>query len=573
MTLVILLFTTLSQDLFETEQEKDFETILFLLEDLKNNPVDLNTADLKELSRIPFLKISDCLRIISYRGKVGMYESVDELYMIKGIDKGLVDLIRPYLYVKTKPLKWKGLQSRLRLRKDLDKNGSQEYYTRTTFEVNDYRVFLVTEKDPYESSVIDYYSGGILITEGKRKFALGNYNLDFGSGVMLSSTGSFFQSNEFRLLTREQGVIPYTSTAENGGFFGSALIDSLLLNYCLFYSNQKLDGRIDTSGYARSLDPSGNHIDSASIACKDCIREEIFGYNLSYTKNNLQVSQSSYWSTYEPGFICSDSTIGFYGKNYSSSSLGLKYYADQFVTFAEFVRSFQNRFGGVFGWTGLLPYNFEFNLAGKYFNPGFYAPKGAEAEDDYIGCFIDLGNHSRLFYAGTTINIYSNNQADTNNYDLRLNLGKAFGITEAKITFRWLYRDEFKELSGSRVFLRIKPKKFIYLDLRLEEKYVYGDSLRKGIFGSIECGFERGFAIIKTRLGIFNTDSYSARIYVYEPDLPGIISNRMLYGDGKYGFAYLTLKFLRNISISFKYSIIDKDIITQHIGSQVDIKL
>lgn len=572
LALIFLLLNTLNQDLFETEQEKDFETILYELEMLKNNPIDLNTADLKELSRLPFLRPVDCLKIIGYREKFGRFETVDDLLKIKGFDRAFVELIRPYVTIKTKPIKWKGVENRLRIQKDLDKNGSEEYYTKNIFKINDYKIFLITEKDPYESSFLDYYSAGILIDEGKRRFVIGNYNLDFGTGIVLSASGTFFQGSNFTILTRERGIIPYTSTMENGGFFGAALGDTLFVNYSIFYSNQKLDGRIDTSGYARSFDPSGNHIDSTSLARKDRIREEIFGYNLRYNRENLQIGQTTYWSFYEPSFICSDSTTNFYGKNYCMNGINLNYYTERFILFGEFARSFQNRLGCIFGWTGLLSYNFEFNLAGKYFNPGFYAPKGAEAEEDYIGLYFDLNNSSKIIDAGTTINIYTNNQADTNSYDLRFNLSKVVGFAETKINLRWLYQENRKELSGSRIFLRIRTRKFFYLDLRLEEKYDYGDTLKRGQFGGIELGIDTKFIDTKLRYGLFDTDSYSTRIYVYEPDLPGIIKNRMVYGRGRYGFIYFSVMPVTNIKISIKFAFTERDLLKREFGAQLDTK-
>ncbi len=569
----LLIVTIVSNDFFETEEQTDFEVILLDLENLKNNPIDLNTTSLQDLVKIPFLKVVDCLKIIGYRENYGLYESVDDLYKVNGLSPDLIELIRPYVTVKRKTLRWEGMQNRIRLQKDVKSENSEEYYTRTTIDVNDYKIYLVTERDPFETSFFDYYSAGILIDEGRRKFALGNYNLDFGSGVMLSSVGSFFQGRDFRVLTAERGIIPYTSVIENGGFFGAALSDTFFLNYCIYYSDQKLDGRIDTSGYARSFDPSGNHIDSASLVRKDRIREEIFGYNLQYSTNDIQLSQRTYWSEYEPAFICLDSTSGFYGKDYWLAGIEIKYYTEQFLIFAEVCRSFQDHIGGLFGWTGLMPLNFEFNLASKYFNPGFYAPKGAETETDYLGAYFDLSNRSRLLDAGTTLNIYTNSEVDTSNYDLRLNLAKTLGVAEAKIQSHWLYRESDKILSGSKVFLRIKPKKFLYLDLRLEDKYAYEDTLRKGIFGGVELGLITERFSARGRYGLFDTDSYSARIYAYEPDLPGIINNRMLYGEGSYGFVYLGIKPTKNLNISVKYFAMDKDSLNQHIGVQLDTKL
>ncbi len=569
----VFLLSSLYSDFFEIEEPKDLEVILLDLEYLSNNPVDLNTADLKEFLRIPFLKVSDCLRIIGFREKYGMFESVEELHSKKILDKGLFEEIRPYITIKTKPVKWKGLQNRLRVQRDFGKANSDEYYTRTICDVNDYRLFLVIEKDPYETDLFDYYSAGLVIDEGKRKFALGKYNLDFGTGAMLSSVGSFFQGVDFRILTTERGIIPYTSTIENGGFFGAALSDSLFIKYCVFYSNQKLDGRIDTAGFACSFDESGNHIDSLSLARKDRIREEIFGYNIQYTKNSMLLSQRTYWSDYEPAFVCEDSIIGFYGKNYWLGGAEIRYYAEEFIVFAELVRSFQNRLGSIFGWSSLLPYSFAFNLAAKYFYPGFYAPKGAEAEKDYLGAYFDLSNNSRLIKSGITLNIHTNNELDTSDYDVRFNISKALGIAEARMQFRWLYHEKNKVLSGSKVILRLEPHKYFDVGVRLEDKYLYGDTLKNGIYGSVEIGVHTRIIEASVRYGLFETDSYSTRIYAYEPDLPGIINNRTLYGKGNCWFLYFAAKPMKKFNITCKYSVMNSDSLSRHIGIQLDSKL
>uniref|UniRef100_A0A7V3RH26 Helix-hairpin-helix domain-containing protein n=1 Tax=candidate division WOR-3 bacterium TaxID=2052148 RepID=A0A7V3RH26_UNCW3 len=573
MILIFLFLTIINYDFFESEQAKDFQTILSELEFLRNNPIDLNTAHLEELTRIPFLTIPDILRIIEYREKEGLFESITDLKKIKGFDRSLLNLIQPYITVRRKGVKLKGFQSRIRFQKEPGKDRSEEYYTKTTLFTSDSKIYLLTEKDPYESSPIDFYSAGILIDEGKRKFVLGNYNLDFGSGIMLSSTGSFFQSTDFRILSGERGILPYTSTIENGGFFGAALSDTLFLNYCLFYSHQKLDGAIDDSGYARSFDPSGSHIDSASNARKDRIKEEIFGYNISYSNDNIRLGNRTYWSNYEPAFVCSDSTKNFYGKKYQLHGLDIKYLSEKFIFFTEIGHSFQNKFAGVAGWSGLFPYNFDFNIAVKYFDRGYYAPKGVDSDNDYIGLYFDLKNHSLPVDAGTSINIYTDCDADTNNYDLRFNIKKLLSFFEVTTSFRWYYRNNIKKLSGSRISLRIMPENFLSFNVRCEEKYAYNDTLDRGIFGSIEIGVEKEFITGIVRYSLFETDSYSARIYTYEPDLPGIINNHLFYGEGRYGFLYFSLKPLKGIRTSFKYSFLKKESINIHLGAQIDLRL
>ena len=72
-----------------------------------------------------------------------------------------------------------------------------------------------------------------------------------------------------------------------------------------------------------------------------------------------------------------------------------------------------------------------------------------------------------------------------------MNFEKKIGILNAKFQMRWRYLAQTKNLSGSRVFIRMKPVKKIFIDLRLEERYVYSsDGIEKGLFGGLELGTE-----------------------------------------------------------------------------------
>ena len=79
---------------------------------------------------------------------------------------------------------------------------------------------------------------------------------------------------------------------------------------------------------------------------------------------------------------------------------------------------------------------------------------------------------------------------------------------------------------------------------------------------------------LRIRYGLFETDSYASRIYVYEIDLPGIINNRMLYNDGNYGFIYLGFKPIDKVNLTLKYSVINKDSDSaKRFGCQLDARL
>ncbi len=575
--IVVFLLALLSDDalILETEEERDLEIILKELEFLRYNPININTADFDELTKIPYLTVNDCLKILEYRKDHGFYNTPNDLLNVPGFDPLIFDKMKPFVTVKAKPIKIDKFTTRIRLRTDIPKEkSSEELYSRTECLFGQYDVFMVTEKDPHENSLFDYYVLGTVIDDEVRKFALGKYNLDFGSGVLLSPIGSFFSSIDFRMITRERGIMPYRSVSENSGFFGAAFSDSFFLRFSFFYSNQKLDGRIDSLGFARSFDESGEHVDSLSLSRKDRIGEEIVGYDIRYRFSQLLASNRTYWCSYSPGFVCTDSLTRFYGNRFWASSFELKYLGDFFVVFSECARSHKNRIGGLFGISTYFPY-IEFNLAGKYFPAGFYSPKGAEAHDDHIGGTVDIKHMSKIANLGTTLTIGSKTDEDTMRYDLRLNFEKGLGNIHAKFQIRWRYTAQDIDLSGSRVFLRIKPVRYLFFDVRLEEKYVHElNVMEKGIFGCLEAGVQFERMSLRVRYGRFNTDSYASRIYAYETDLPGIINNRMLYNKGEYGFVYVSVKPVSLFKVSAKYSVVKRNSTSrEQIGCQLDMKL
>jgi len=576
--MIILVLFALYMDeyeLFQTDEARDLEMIVRDLEYLALRPIDLNTAGREELSFIPYLTLSDCLRIIEYRREHGPYRSVDDLKQVPGIDRMAVERIRPFVTVGVKHVAFKKFTTRLRATTDIpSEQAAPEYYTRSELYLDDYHAYFLTEKDPFEDDMLDYYAAGIFHEQGARSFMLGKYNLDFGSGVVLSPLGSFLQTVDFRVLTKERGVVPYTSVNENGGFFGAALSDTNVIGYTVFYSNQKLDGTIDADGYATSFYTLGDHIDSLTMAKKDRINEELVGYNVVYRLPQWEIANRTYWCSYTPGFACDDSFVDFYGTDFYVTGIGLKYYDELMVLFTECARSPGNRIGGVFGLSGYYSI-FDIDLAGKYFPAGFYSPKGIEARDDYVGGQVALEGHFPIAHVGFLFSLDDDVGADPARYGVQVSVNRTLGIVDAKLQLRWRFTDDESQRSGSRIFIRIRPFRVFFFDVRLEDKYVYSDEvLQRGLFGAFECGLDFKRCDLRVRFGHFDTDSYAARIYAYEIDLPGVINNRMLYSTGNYGFLYLSVKPIDGVKCSIKYSLLDRaETIDKHVGAQIDISL
>jgi hypothetical protein len=571
---VLLLLTTTEDVVYKTEQGIDFELILKDIEYMQNHPLDINRVGVEELARIPYLSLNDVIKIVEYREKHGLYRSLDDLVNVPGIDRALVEMISPFLTIGKKTISVSKIKARGRTQTKLPaEEPSLEYYTKMSVLFDEYAVYTVTERDPYERLFFDHYAAGLFIDEGKRKFAFGKYNLDLGAGAVLSPVGSFFRGIDFRIMLNERGLIPYTSTLENSGFFGAAFSDSLFLDYTLFYSNQKLDGVVDSLGFARSLDESGEHTDSLSASRKDRINEELLGFDLRYRTATFLIANRSYLCTYDPGFVTADSVAGFHGTDFFVTGVEMRYIGRDFVVFGEIARSWKNRFGGLFGVSAVLPF-VDMNIAGKYFPSGFYSPKGIEVTPDLASGTLDLKHHSGIIDVGLSLTLDNKLREDTTKHDLKLSFAKRIGMLDARVNFRRRYRAEDVDLSGSEVLLRLMATRHVFFDLRFEERTAYGEEIESGIFVALEACLDLKNLDARVRYGIFDTDTYAARIYAYEIDLPGIVNNRMLYYKGHYGFLYVSFRPVSSIKFSLKYSAVKRDTISdRRVGGQIDFSL
>jgi len=70
-------------------------------EKLKEKSININTANEKELTKLPRIGPATAKLIIEYRNKNGNFKSVDELEKVKRIGPKTIEKICPYIYVDT----------------------------------------------------------------------------------------------------------------------------------------------------------------------------------------------------------------------------------------------------------------------------------------------------------------------------------------------------------------------------------------------------------------------------------------------------------------------------------------
>lgn len=577
MIVLLLIFTVVSEEryIISDGSASSVKGVDDVSSTSRMQPVNPNTAGHYELDVTPILVTADCLRVFGYRKSRGQFDSWQDLLTVSGMNSGLLKDLAPYVTVERKRPVVERFRTRIRVQSDIPRKPySEKWYTKTIMTIGPYDVYFVTEKDPYESPFFDYYAAGLLCRQKPRIFVLGRYALDFGAGIVLSPFGSQIQLENFRFLTGERGIIPYTSVMENGGFFGAALRDSLYVKWTLFYSNQKLDGRIDSAGHATSFYSSGLHTDSLSISKKDRINEEIVGYDVNYTTSSTKFMQRAYLCIYEPAFTCQDSLVKFYGDRFWITSIGVSHHHNPVLMFSEVVRSFRDRIGGLIGMCAYLPH-VDINVVTKIFPTGFYSPKGDVAEDDYASTVIVLTTKSSFARLNVMVNVDNDMTADSMKQDIKIKMEKQITWVNIKAQIRGRFIDDSNDMTGSALFLRLKPIHHFFIDVRFNTKYIFeDDSWHRGLVGSLELGSSFKWLKCRLRYCFFKTDSYASRIYVYEVDLPGIMKNRMFYNEGTYGFLYCAVQPQKLCTISTKFSVYIRSGRPEfHLGGQLDFRL
>ncbi|MFN3695744.1 MAG: ComEA family DNA-binding protein, partial [Ignavibacterium sp.] len=213
---------TLDEILEESFEEDDNSDLFNSIEELILNPIDLNSADIFELQKIPNVTSNIAEVILSYRNRFGPFYSVNELYAMRELDRELINKIIPFLKTDIKsfqfdssateetfqgksfiPAKLKA-QLRSRFGNDLQtRKGFEEgiylgsklrAYNRLLIKYsNQIQAGIIFDKDAGEKDFNDFNSFHINAKDiGMIKnFILGDYVLEFGQGLMLWSPYSF----------------------------------------------------------------------------------------------------------------------------------------------------------------------------------------------------------------------------------------------------------------------------------------------------------------------------------------------------------------------------------------------
>jgi hypothetical protein len=607
------------EKLVETATEdNDISAIAEDIEELEKNPIDLNTADLGDLLRIPLMGNLMASRIVLRRDSI-RFDSVNELKEIEGVTSESFEYISRFVYVGNK-------ENRLEINSSILSRVSSETVNRKGFKNGNYfgsplkvlnklrfsigsennplsylisvvKIGALAEKDPGEISMTNFTTGFLFLEMPALSSSLiiGDYSVKVAEGLAFWSSYGLSKGSSVIDPVRKNGFgfSPYLSSDENKYFRGLALsTGNEKMNVQLMYSNKSINGSIDSSGRISSIDKSGLFRTESELKHKKSSRENMVGYNAYYSFDELKIGCSGYKTEFiHPLYLTrldnkSRNSLWLNSLNISYTKHdyevfteiamdylrsrafvgGIVYLPSKYLSLAASIRdypkSFQSIYGNAFGESG----EGAKNQKGLYFGLRFQPIDGL-----WISSYYD-----QFKFPLTGQNVAT---SSTGNDFLALAEYKISKKT--RMTFRFKQKnvpsaidtyDAFGRLCGPiipriqqnyRLSLNHQLSSAINLTNKVEWTLINYEEKSKGGRGflmsqSVKLMVVRSL-IITGRITMHETDSYDSRIYDYEDDLPGTFSNSVLYGKGLRWFLLIRHHISSKIDYSAKYSESIKD--------------
>ena len=600
--------------LVEPDEETDSEELVDILEELIRNPININLADVFDLSKLPNMDQQSAQTIIEHRNKFGYFFSPNELFAIRELNKQLIESILPF--VKTSGtndqlekneevisssdsfLNKSKLIIRNRITNDIQ---NRDGFTSGKYEgskIKSYNKFLynydknyqagfLVEKDPGEVSYTDFTSFHLQVKDigFLKSFIAGDYILEYGQGLALWSPFGFSKGADavFPVKKKARYLRPYTSAAEYRFFRGAASRLSFDdFSFTAFYSNNTFDAAIDSiTGEITSVGQSGFHRFESELNKKGSAKSKLIGgvldyrflgrmnvgviyYNATFdnrfesmTLYDFSGNNFNYVSTY---YELNFSKINFFGEaSYDGTSVasinGIQFSANRDLIFTTSLRNYPRNYKNLYG--------FGFSeKSGKINNEvGIYSGLKWKIPFGVLNLYYDI-----FKFPYRT----SENSLSSEGNELLIDF-VSIPLPSFEVRLRYKYEDkEVTELINidEEIVRRLKQiarTDLIYnisKDLRLKTRIEYNHFFIKDanlkengllVYQDLRYVPQKNINLYG-RIIFFQTDSFNSAVYEYENDLLGVMPNLAMYGKGIRWYVIVKYKPLQFLTLSSKYS-------------------
>lgn len=451
----------------------------------------------------------------------------------------------------------------------------------------------------------DFYSAHLFLRNvGPFKaVALGDYQAQFGQGLTFSSGLSFARKSAYSINIERnaQGLMPYASVNENQFLRGAAATMGLGKRFegTAFISRKKHDANLrseaDTSFSGSDADlvtfssfqEDGYHRTYSELDKKNALEEFVYGGHLRYRGTRLQVGATAARVDFGHA-LAKSSTVPynqfeFQGQSNTTYGMDWKLPYRNLIWFGEVARSADGGSAGVTGLLAALDKRLSMALLYRNLQRNFHGL--------YSGAFTEGSNpwNEHGLYTGI---------------EIKPNRKWVFNAYFDQFTFPWLRYQTNAPSTGSEVLgqLTWTPSRGVQLyvkarhqakprntsealpgvpplvgtrqdNLRFNASYRVsrGITLRSRLehvwFQRGNTPVQNGFILYQDvihrpmmgrlqftgRVMLFTTDSYDARLYAFESDVPGVFGLPPIYGRGMRWYAMVRWSVARKVDLWARY--------------------
>jgi hypothetical protein len=586
------------EDEFESEIEGIIsDAVIEDLEELRENPININSATVYGLRKIPWISARLAEKIVEKRIEIGEFKNLEQFKETVTIGDNTFQKILPY--IKVEPIykrEREPIAVRLRTRLIEKIPSSKEgpgnplkHYNSMKIDYRD-RIFLnlLTEKDPFESNYLDFFRVFVSIKFAKiiDELAIGHYGLEFGEGLIFNYPWPVMKvANVFK--NRERGIRPYRSSGnENRSLLGLAIkAHTAKFTYFVFASYEPHDCSLKGDSVASIKFDEIYHTTEGTIKGKDGVTRKLWGARLLYGENNFKVGTTVYRSWYSSQF----NILSFPPS--IIAGIDFDYIQNDVNIFGELGTSW-----GESNDKGIL-LGFSYKLLGlslislfRDYGPNFVSPEGMgfcdNRENQNEGGYFNkvsyrISKHTQLAWYFDIFNHRRISPIDDVTYrkEVRAEFTHQFA-PEFACRVQYKYKDKDRMQSGcekregARFDISMRPNNDIFIRSRFESVEYTGNTNEDGFLYYIDSRYRRlKWLSVEARCIYFDTDSYNSRVYEYENNLTGTITNEALFGKGFRSYLLVSWRVKENVGLQMRYALEKKESIVSTYGIQIDVAL
>lgn len=584
------------------ESSSDEQDLLLLAEELdqyRQNPINLVTANYSDFIKLPFISPLLAEAIILFRDTVE-FTSVDQLMNVSLFTPELYQKLLPFvtvesvssiqsstIFVPTKAESRSRLERRLQNQKGYSNNiyrgDANSSYQRLRIGNSQLEIAGLFEKDAGEIYGDGYSAGYISLRNsfGIKHVLVGNYTLSSGEGLVFSKNIATSKGSDAVRQTKKRGstISPSVSTDEFRFFRGVASqVTSGDFTVLGFYSLRKLPASINTDGEVTSFYTSGIYQTNSDLNRRYALEERTLGGKIDYSFNKTSlISFNTFALEYDHPLRYTLYNLDG-KKNIIATSASWHIPTSYGDFFGEAATNDGLRFSKIFGITLPLSRMFGVSYHHRAYTKGYVNPfaqpfgERSKISDGELGNYIGVEMRIPNGMISSYVDFYSLQGAfpefGTEGRDLFFYMlyapMKQLDVlfqTRNKIKQQINIRqtDDERNQTNYRLGYKYKLDRNFTIAQRFEivnVSYYPSKYFEKGYLTFLEGAYKNNaFRFnIKSRFVFFDTQSYDSRLYQYESDVAGNFSNPPMYGKGMRWYLIGGYEIFNNLLLSVKYS-------------------